>query len=179
MPVGTLISEAVAASQDIIAEAGVTVEVKVPDGLPPVLVDAPAVRSCLANLIANAVKYGGTSRWIGLTASAWPGRKGREVRIAVTDKGLGISSGDLPHIFEPFYRGKDAQSRQIHGNGLGLSIVKGIVDAHGGNVTVQSAPGIGSTFVLHLPPYEGDALLIAQDTRHPAPPLGQVGAHRT
>ncbi len=109
-----------------------TVEVNVPDGLPPVLVDAPALRSCLANLIANAVKYGGTTRWVGVTASTAPGRKGPEVRIAVTDKGLGISSTDLPHIFEPFYRGAEALSRQIHGNGLGLSIVKGIVEAHAG-----------------------------------------------
>ena len=107
-PVGTLISDAVAASQDTVAEAGVTVDVQVPEGLPPVLVDAPALRSCLANLIANAVKYGGTSRWIGVTASTAPGRKGPEVRVAVTDKGLGISSADLPHIFEPFYRGAEA-----------------------------------------------------------------------
>jgi len=169
LPVGTLIGEAIAASQDTLAEAGVTAEVRVPEGLPPVLVDVPALRSCLANLIANAVKYGGTSRWIGVTASTATGRKGLEVRVAVTDKGLGIASADLPHIFEPFYRGADAQSRQINGNGLGLSIVKGIVDAHGGNVTVQSVPGAGSTFVLHLPAYEGDALPIAQGTPHPAP----------
>jgi len=178
LSVGTLIGEAVAASQDTLAEAGVTVEVKVPEGLPPVLVDVPALRSCLANLIANAVKYGGTSRWIGVTASTATSRKGPQVRVAVTDKGLGISSADLPHIFEPFYRGADAQSRQINGNGLGLSIVKGIVDAHGGNVTVQSAPGAGSTFVLHLPVYEGESSPIAQGSPHPAPPLGELGAPR-
>ena len=172
LPVGTLIGEAVAASQDTLAEAGVTVEVKVPDGLPPVLVDVPALRSCLANLIANAVKYGGTSRWIGVTASAATSRKGPEVRVAVTDKGLGISSADLPHIFEPFYRGADAQSRQINGNGLGLSIVKGIVDAHGGSVTVQSTPGAGSSFVLHLPVYEGEASPIAQARPQTAPQHG-------
>jgi signal transduction histidine kinase len=169
VPVATLVNEAVAASQDTIAEAGVTVEVKVPDGLPPVLVDAPALRSCLSNLIANAVKYGGTSRWIGVTATTVPGRKGPDVRVAVTDKGLGISSADLPHIFEPFYRGAEALSRQIHGNGLGLSIVKGIVDAHGGHVSVQSTQGAGSTFVLHLPAYQGEGAAIAQGARHPAP----------
>ncbi len=170
--VGTLVSDAVAASQDAIAESGVTVEVTVPDGLPPVLVDAPALRSCLANLIANAIKYGGSSRWIGVTASTATGRKGPEVRVAVTDKGLGISSGDLPHIFEPFYRGAEALSRQIHGNGLGLSIVKGIVDAHGGSVTVHSTQGAGSTFVLHLPAHQGDPSPIAQGTRHAAPQHG-------
>ena len=169
VPVGTLIGDAVAASNDTIAESGVTVEVNVPDGLPPVLVDAPALRSCLANLIANAVKYGGTSRWVGVTASTSPGRKGPEVRVAVTDKGLGISSADLPHIFEPFYRGAEALSRQIHGNGLGLSIVKGIVEAHSGHVTVHSTQGAGSTFVLHLPAYQGEGSPIAEGTRHPAP----------
>ncbi len=91
------------------------------------------------------------------------------MRIAVTDKGLGISSADLPHIFEPFYRGAEALSRQIHGNGLGLSIVKGIVEAHGGHVTVHSTQGAGSTFVLHLPSCQGEGSPIAQGTRHPAP----------
>jgi len=145
------------------------VDITVPDALPPVLVDAPALRSCLANLIANAIKYGGTNRWVGVTASTAPGRKGPEVRIAVTDKGLGISSADLPHIFEPFYRGAEALSRQIQGNGLGLSIVKGIVDAHGGSVTAHSAQGEGSTFVLHLPAHQGDPSPVAQGTRHPSP----------
>lgn len=172
VPVGTLVNDAVATSQDAIAESGFVVDVTVPDALPPVLVDAPALRSCLANLMANAIKYGGTNRWIGVTASTAPGRKGPEVRIAVTDKGLGISSADLPHIFEPFYRGAEALSRQIHGNGLGLSIVKGIVDAHGGRVTVHSAQGAGSTFVLHLPAHQGDASPVAQGTRHPAPQHG-------
>jgi signal transduction histidine kinase len=172
LPVATLINDGIASSQDTIAEAGVTVEVIVPDGLPPVLVDAPALRSCLANLIANAVKYRGSSRWIGMTATSAAGRKGPEVRVAVTDKGLGISSADLPHIFEPFYRGAEAQSRQIHGNGLGLSIVKGIVDAHGGYVTVQSAQGSGSTFVLHLPAYQGESSPVEHGTRHPAPQHG-------
>ena len=163
------------ASQDTIAEAGVTVDVKVPDGLSPVMVDAGAMRSCLANLIANAVKYGGTTRWVGLTASMGQGRKGPEVRVAVADKGLGISSADLPHIFEPFYRGAEATSRQIHGNGLGLSIVKGIVEAHGGKVTVQSTPGAGSTFVLHLPAYQGEGAPIAHGTPHPAPQHSTLG----
>ena len=73
-----------------------------------------------------------------VAAVAASGRKGPEVQISVADKGIGIASADLPHIFEPFYRGADAQARQIHGNGLGLSIVKGIVEAHGGSVTVRA-----------------------------------------
>ncbi len=154
--VGTLVGEAVAASQSAVADAGVTLEVDIAEGLPPVLVDLSALRSCVANLIANAVKYGDSGRWVRVAAVAASGRKGPEVQISVADKGMGIASADLPHIFEPFYRGADAQARQIHGNGLGLSIVKGIVEAHGGSVSVQSVHGQGSTFVVHLPAYRGE-----------------------
>ena len=83
-------------------------------------------------------------------------RRGREVQIVVEDRGLGIPPADLPHVFEPFYRGTEAQSQQIHGNGLGLSIVRSIVEAHGGRVTVTSTPGKGSTFTIHLPAAEGE-----------------------
>lgn len=165
LSVGTLVGDAIAASQSAIADAGVTMDVDIPDGLPPVLVDAPALRSCVANLIVNAIKYGGADRRVRVKASAGQGRKGTDVRIAVTDHGLGIPASDLPHIFEPFYRGKEAQARQIHGNGLGLSIVKGIVEAHGGRVTVQTAAGAGSTFVVHLPAMQGDESPVG----HPAP----------
>jgi signal transduction histidine kinase len=165
LPVRALVGEAVAALQSAIADAGATVEVEMPDDLPPVLADRPALRSCVANLIVNAIKYGGPEGHVRVTASAAAGRKGPEVRIAVADRGLGIAAADLPHIFEPFYRGAEAQARQIQGNGLGLSIVKGIVEAHGGRVTVQSTAGTGSTFVLHLPALKGDESPVGL-TRH-------------
>jgi two-component system, OmpR family, phosphate regulon sensor histidine kinase PhoR len=168
LAVGTLVSDAIAASRSAIADAGVTVDVDIPDGVPPVLVDAPALRSCVANLIVNAIKYGGADRRVRVTASAGQGRKGPEVRVAVADQGLGIPASDLPHIFEPFYRGKEAQARQIHGNGLGLSIVKGIVEAHGGRVSVQTAAGAGSTFVVHLPAMQGDESPVGHSAPHSA-----------
>jgi signal transduction histidine kinase len=165
--VSSLVDDALSASQATIADAGVTVDVDVPEGLPPVMADAGALRSSVSNLVANAVKYGGGGL-VRIAASTGPGKGGPEVRIAVTDTGLGISSADLPHIFEPFYRGAEAQARQIQGNGLGLSIVKGIVEAHGGRVTVQSAPGAGSTFVVHLPAWRGDESPVAPHV-HQAP----------
>jgi signal transduction histidine kinase len=162
--VSSLVNDALAASQSAIADASVKVEVEVPDGIPPVMADAGALRSSVSNLIANAIKYGGGL--VRVAASSGTGKQGVEVRIAVSDQGLGISSVDLPHIFEPFYRGAEAQSRQIQGNGLGLSIVKGIVEAHGGRVTVQSAPGSGSTFVVHLPAWKGDESPVAPHAHH-------------
>ncbi len=152
-----IVADALAACSSAITEAGATVETDVPAMLPLVMANRSALGASVQNLIANALKYGGPSPWLGVSVMSGRGRRGDEVRIAITDRGLGIAPADLPHIFEPFYRGAEAQSRQIRGNGLGLSIVKGIVDAHGGRVTVDSTPGSGSTFVIHLPAHRGEA----------------------
>lgn len=134
----------------------ITIERQIPDALPPVLGDAAALRSAVQNLVANAVKYGGTDRWVGIKAEHI--REGRtpEVRITVSDHGPGIPANELPHIFDPFFRGGDAMAQQIHGNGLGLSLVKRIVNAHGGQVTVATKPGMGSAFTIALPAAEPD-----------------------
>jgi signal transduction histidine kinase len=80
-----------------------------------------------------------------------------EVRISVSDHGPGIPADELPRIFDPFYRGSDALARQIHGNGLGLSLVKRIVTAHGGRITVSTRAGAGTTFIITIPAADGDA----------------------
>jgi signal transduction histidine kinase len=113
------------------------------------------------------VKYGGANRWLRVAATTVPGRRGAEVRVSVEDRGLGIAAADLPHIFEPFYRGIDAQTRQIQGNGLGLSVVKRIIEAHGGRVSVESTHGSGSTFTVHLPIYDGRTAVEPGDQRQP------------
>jgi signal transduction histidine kinase len=151
--VPALLDETLAASRTIVEDGKATLETEWPADLPPVLADPAAIRAAVQNLVANAVKYGGTARWVRVTARVVPGRRGREIEISVADRGLGIAASDLPHVFEPFYRGSDAVERQIHGNGLGLSIVKGVVDAHGGRVTVSSVVGSGSTFTIRLPEY--------------------------
>ena len=155
--VPALLDETLSLSRGILAESGANVETEWPADLPLVFADPIALRAALQNLVANAVKYGGSDRWVRISARAVPGRRGRDVEIAVADRGLGIAAADLPHVFEPFYRGSDALERQIHGNGLGLSIVKSVVDAHRGRVTVTSVPGSGSTFTIRLPEYHAKA----------------------
>jgi signal transduction histidine kinase len=97
--------------------------------------------------VSNAVKYGAGGGWIGLRAEA----AGAELRITVSDRGIGIPASEQPRIFEPFYRAPDALAAQIQGAGLGLSLVKRIVEAHRGRVEVRSDPGRGSDFVVTLP----------------------------
>lgn len=148
-----LINDSLGACRAEIETAGVTVETEVSDTIPYVLGDATALRSALQNLISNAVKYGGDARWIRVTArpSGTAGHTADGVRFTVEDRGLGIDPDDRKHIFEPFYRGRDAVSKQIHGSGLGLNLVHRIAEAHGGRVTVSSEPGKGSVFTLSLP----------------------------
>jgi signal transduction histidine kinase len=125
--------------------------------LPPVLGDAPALRSAIQNLVANAAKHGGRDRWVGIRAQHVRERRRSEVWITVSDHGPGIPAAELPHIFEPFYRGAEALEKQIHGNGLGLSLVRRIVTAHGGRVSVSTKPGAGSAFTIALPVAQADA----------------------
>jgi len=161
-----LVHESIKACRPEIDAAGVNVEVVIADDLPHIIGDMPSLRSALQNLISNAVKYGGDARW--LRVSVVPGYapagraqtlvqlghfhdKGNPVTFIVEDHGLGIDPEDRKHIFEPFYRGRDAVSQQIQGSGLGLNLVMRIAEAHGGRVTTSSEPGKGSTFALTLP----------------------------
>jgi len=147
-----LVTDVVASCDSLIREAGFTVDVTTANDIPEVSVDEGAIRRAVNNLIVNALKYGTDGAWVGVDVATGVGKSGkREVHISVSDRGRGIDASDLPHIFEAFYRGAYAKERQIHGNGLGLSLVKGIAEAHGGRVTVKSAPGAGATFTLHLP----------------------------
>jgi signal transduction histidine kinase len=129
-----------------------TVDRQISNDLPPVLGDPAALRSAIQNLIANAMKYGGADRWIGIRADgAHAGRNQREVVITVEDHGHGVDPADLPRIFDPFYRGMDATTRQIQGSGLGLALVRRIAEAHCGRVSVVTRASVGSAFTLHLP----------------------------
>jgi signal transduction histidine kinase len=142
-----VIESALAACAPLIEEGNFTVEKQLAAKLPPVAADAEALSRAVQNLLNNAMKYGGDQRWIRVTAKA----AAEEVQVTVEDRGMGINASDLPHIFEPFYRSAEVTAAQIHGNGLGLSLVKHIVEAHGGRVRVQTTAGRGSAFTLILP----------------------------
>jgi signal transduction histidine kinase len=145
------IDGAVAACQAQIHERGFKLETQIEPDLPPIQGNGAALRRVMQNLISNAIKYDGVNRWARITAHTAAGEQGNEIQIMIEDRGLGIESADLDHIFEPFYRGNAAVSGQIEGSGVGLSLVKQIVEAHGGKVTVKSTSGSGSVFTLHLP----------------------------
>jgi signal transduction histidine kinase len=137
----------------LLQEKGFVVEKDVDRDLPHVLADASALRRAVQNLVENAVKYGGKAAWIGVQARLAPSG---QVEITVADRGPGIRREELPHLFKPFFRGRDAAAGGVPGSGLGLSLVRHIAEAHGGKVTVTTGtagvPGtVGSAFTLHLP----------------------------
>ena len=146
-----VIEHALGHTAQLVRAAGVEVETVIAPDAPPVMADLSAISQCLQNLIINAVKYGGEQRWVGITAKPAEGPRGREVAISVADKGLGIRGRDLDRVFEPFYRGDEAVSAQIHGTGLGLTLARSIAEAMGGSITVSSEREQGTTFTLHLP----------------------------
>jgi two-component system phosphate regulon sensor histidine kinase PhoR len=116
----------------------------------PVLVaevNSPLLEQALINLVDNAIKYSDAGRTIWMEAEATDG----ELVMCIRDEGCGIAAEHLPRLFERFYRVDRARSRQLGGTGLGLSIVKHIVQAHRGTISVESEPGVGSTFTIRLP----------------------------
>jgi len=145
-----VLQDAIAATKRDAEIAGCAVELSIPTLLPEVSGDAAALRRVFQNLLTNAARHGGTGGWIGVTATAVNGAEPKlEVRVA--DRGPGIPENEQAEIFKPFVRGTAAQEKQIRGSGLGLSLVKEIVEAHGGAVFVRSQPGQGATFTVRLP----------------------------
>jgi signal transduction histidine kinase len=128
-------------------QQGFKVEVTVAADLPEVPLDADAIGQALANLVDNAVKYSGTERVITIDAR----RDGERLALSVADRGVGIPAAEHGRIFEKFYRVGQSETQGRRGSGVGLALVRHVVQAHGGEVTVQSAPGRGSRFTLWLP----------------------------
>jgi signal transduction histidine kinase len=112
-------------------------------------VDRHRIRELLLNLVTNAIKYTPADGTVGLSLTD----DEEAVTLTVSDTGIGIAPGDLPHIFDRFWRADLARSRtgERAGTGLGLAITKWIAEAHGGTITVQSRPGRGTLFTVRLP----------------------------
>jgi signal transduction histidine kinase len=137
--------------------AGITVTSEIPSTPTPMAVDRHRIREMLLNLVTNAIKYTPPGGTVALALAQEDG----SVVFRVTDTGIGIAPGDLPHIFDRFWRADPARSRtgDRPGTGLGLAITKWIAEAHGGSITVQSRPGRGSGFTVRLPREPGPRTL--------------------
>jgi len=145
--IASVVKQAVISWQPQVAAKEISLSLDLPDNLPPVNIDRQRVNEVLYNLLENAVAHthrGGTINVAAMTQGDW-------VEVCVSDTGEGIPAEDLPNIFERFYRVDRSRARATGGSGLGLTIAKRMVEAHGGQITVQSELGKGSSFSFTLP----------------------------
>jgi signal transduction histidine kinase len=145
--VARLVAEVVEAYRYPIEHLGFALEVEIGSDLPVLELDPEALSQALINLLNNAVKYSREEKRIRVEVR----RDGERVLISVSDRGIGVAKAEQKRIFEKFFRAQDTLVHETKGSGLGLTIVRHTMDAHGGAVEVESAPGKGSTFSLVLP----------------------------
>ncbi|OBI95399.1 two-component sensor histidine kinase [Mycobacterium asiaticum DSM 44297] len=144
--IDTVVSEAIARHKVAAENAEIEVRTDDPSGL-QVPGDQTLLVTALANLVSNAIAYSPRGSLVSISRR----RRGDNVEIAVTDRGIGIALEDQERVFERFFRGDKARSRATGGSGLGLAIVKHVAANHGGSIGVWSKPGTGSTFTLSIP----------------------------
>jgi signal transduction histidine kinase len=130
-----------------IEQHGFTFQENIACDIPPMAVDREAIARSLLNLVNNALKYSHDDKYLGVNLY----RVNGSVRLEVVDHGIGIPQTEQHKVFEKFYRVGDPLVHNTKGSGLGLSLVRHIVHAHGGDVMVESAPGKGSKFIIDLP----------------------------
>ncbi len=146
-----LIKQSVASWQPQLTAKGMALSLDLPEELPPVKVDWQRISQVLHKLLENAISHTGKGGTITISAV----RQGGWVEVSVTDTGEGIPSADLPNIFERFYRVDRSRARATGGSGLGLTIARRLVEAHGGKIEVESKLGRGSRFYFTIPISQG------------------------
>lgn len=151
-------------------EKEVTLKLELAAGLPKVQADEQRITQVLFNLMSNALRHTPVGGTITINAEL----RDERVLVNVRDTGTGIPTEDLPHVFERFYRADRSRARSTGGSGLGLTIAKQIVEAHGGQIWVQSWLGAGSTFAFSLPLYVPASLPVASRPQHVCPKCGQT-----
>lgn len=144
---GDLISDTLESFRELAARQAVNLTGHFAPDVDPVQMDTQRIGRVLANLVRNALQYTPSGGTVEVTAT----RTANQVLVKVQDTGEGIPPEDVPNVFERFYRSEKSRSRATGGAGLGLAIAKGIVEAHGGQITVQSTVGKGTAFVFTLP----------------------------
>jgi len=156
LSVESVIQDTMDSSRAVMEGAHCVIEQNIDDGLPLILGDPIALKHALENLLTNAAKYGtGGSNWVGIFASKATDKGRAMVEIRVADHGPGIPADEQKHIFDPFFRGQKAVQDQVHGTGLGLNLVKKIIEAHGGTIRVKSEPMKGAEFIVQIPEAAG------------------------
>ena len=165
--IAKVVAEATAAVRRDAADRGVTLNVHANGALPAVTGEVDALRSAVQNIVGNAVKYSPSGATVEVSTRVQGGEPPR-VQIRVADRGLGIDAVDLPHIFKPFYRGRRAVDAQVRGTGVGLSVVRHVIDAHEGTIALESRAGEGTTVVVELPASTGGAFGPAHQSVTPA-----------
>ncbi len=144
-PARQLVAEVLETQRALASAAAIELSLDAPDELPHVSADRDRLQQVFENLVGNAIKFTPRGGHVGIGASA----RDRDVLFWVSDTGIGIGPEDLPHVFERFWQAR-SEDRQ-RGAGLGLTIAKAIVEAHGGRIWVESAPGQGTTFFFAIP----------------------------
>ncbi len=148
--INSVVKKVVELIQPMLSEKGITMNIDIPSGLPQVQADPDRLTQILYNLIGNALRHTSEKGKITLLAEP-PVGDNKEIKVSVTDTGEGIPEEDLPYIFNHFYRVDQARTRAKGGSGVGLAIVRYLVEAHGGRVWAESEPGKGSIFSFTLP----------------------------
>lgn len=142
-----LLSDTLESFSGMAAQREIRLEVSAAPGIDPLTMDVQRMGRVLNNLISNALRYTPSGGLVSVHAEL----RDRLVLVTVKDSGEGISTQDLPHVFERFYRGDKSRNRTTGGAGLGLAIAKGVVEAHGGAISVHSQPGQGAAFTFTIP----------------------------